>query len=48
MLARYAKQLQGYCERVTGFDGQAARAALYFPRDDLWFEFEPLASDKPC
>jgi ATP-dependent exoDNAse (exonuclease V) beta subunit len=48
MLVRYAKQLQGYCERVTGFDGQAARAALYFPRDDLWFEFEPLASDKPC
>jgi ATP-dependent exoDNAse (exonuclease V) beta subunit len=48
MLVRYAKQLQGYCERVTGFDGQAARAALYFPRDDLWFEFEPLARDKPC
>jgi ATP-dependent exoDNAse (exonuclease V) beta subunit len=48
MLVRYAKQLQGYCERVTGFDGQAARAALYFPRDDLWFEFEPLASGKPC
>ncbi len=48
MLARYAKQLQGYCEQVTGLDGQAARAALYFPRDDLWFEFEPLARDKPC
>ena len=48
MLARYAKQLQGYCAQVTGLDGQAARAALYFPRDDLWFEFEPLAHDKPC
>ncbi|MEI8401297.1 MAG: UvrD-helicase domain-containing protein [Alcaligenaceae bacterium] len=48
MLARYAKQLQDYCDRVTGLDGQAARAALYFPRDDLWFEFEPQARDKPC
>jgi ATP-dependent exoDNAse (exonuclease V) beta subunit len=48
MLARYAKQLQGYCDQVTGLDGQAARAALYFPRDDLWFEFEPLARVKPC
>ena len=48
MLARYAKQLQGYCEQVTGLDGQAARAALYFPRDDLWFEFQPLARVKPC
>ena len=48
MLARYAKQLQSYCDQVTGFDGQAARAALYFPRDDLWFEFDPITSDKPC
>jgi len=48
MLARYAKQLQGYCDRVTGLDGQAARAVLYFPRDDLWFEFDSIASDKPC
>ena len=48
MLARYAKQLQGYCDRVSGLDGQAARAALYFPRDDLWFEFDPIASGKPC
>jgi ATP-dependent exoDNAse (exonuclease V) beta subunit len=48
MLARYAKQLQGYCDRVTELDGQVARAALYFPRDDLWFEFAPIASDKPC
>lgn len=48
MLARYAKQLQGYCDRVTELDGQAARAALYFPRDDLWFEFEPQTRDKPC
>ena len=48
MLARYAKQLQSYCDQVKGFDGQAARAALYFPRDDLWFEFEPQTRDKPC
>ena len=41
MLARYAKQLQRYCEQVSAIDGRAARAALYFPRDDLWFEFEP-------
>jgi ATP-dependent exoDNAse (exonuclease V) beta subunit len=48
MLARYAKQLQSYCDQVTGLDGQAARAALYFPSDDLWFEFEPQTRDKPC
>jgi len=48
MLARYAKQLQGYCDRVTGLAGMPARAALYFPRDDLWFEFDPSSSDKPC
>ncbi|PHY07358.1 MAG: nuclease [Alcaligenaceae bacterium] len=47
MLSRYAKQLQGYCDQVTGLDGRAARAALYFPRDDLWFEFEPSASPEP-
>jgi ATP-dependent exoDNAse (exonuclease V) beta subunit len=47
MLSRYAKQLQGYCDQVTGLDGRAARAALYFPRDDLWFEFEPSTSPEP-
>jgi len=48
MLARYAKQLQGYCDQVTGLDGREARAALYFPRDDLWFEYEPQVKGKPC
>lgn len=48
MLSRYAKQLQGYCEQVGALDGRAVRAALYFPRDDLWFDFEPLAMGKPC
>ena len=48
MLARYAKQLQGYCDQVTGLDGRAARAALYFPRDDLWFEYAPQVNGKPC
>ncbi|MDO9024583.1 UvrD-helicase domain-containing protein [Zwartia sp.] len=39
MLERYSSQLQRYCEQLHAFDGAAARAALYFPRDDLWFEF---------
>lgn len=38
MRARYSKQLERYCQQVTAFDGRAARAALYFPRADLWCE----------
>lgn len=38
MRTKYAKQLRRYCEQVTAFDGRAARAALYFPRADLWCE----------
>lgn len=38
MRARYATQLQRYCEQVTAFDGRLAVAALYFPRADLWCE----------
>jgi len=41
MLARYTPQLQRYCDKLSAFDGATARAALYFPRDDLWFEFVP-------
>ncbi len=41
MLARYTLQLQRYCDQLRAFDGAEARAALYFPRDDLWFEFVP-------
>lgn len=41
MLARYSAQMQRYCEKLRAFDGAASRAALYFPRDDLWVEFIP-------
>ena len=41
MLARYSPQLQRYCEKLHAFDGAASRAALYFPRDDLWLAFIP-------
>ena len=44
MLARYAPQLARYCEQVSALDGRRARAALYFPRDDLWIDFDPRAS----
>lgn len=44
MLARYTPQLARYCEQVSAFDGRPARAALYFPRDDLWFDFDPRAT----
>jgi ATP-dependent exoDNAse (exonuclease V) beta subunit len=43
MLARYTTQLARYCEQVSALDGRPARAALYFPRDDLWFDFDPRA-----
>jgi len=41
MLERYSSQLQRYCDQLRAFDGATPRAALYFPRDDLWFEFVP-------
>jgi len=44
MLARYTPQLARYCDQVSAFDGRPARAALYFPRDDLWFDFDPRAT----
>ena len=36
MRERYAPQLERYCQQLTDLDGRFARAALYFPRDDLW------------
>ncbi|MEZ2721937.1 UvrD-helicase domain-containing protein [Paenalcaligenes hominis] len=38
MKERYAAQLRRYCDQVTAFDGRQAKAALYFPRADLWCE----------
>jgi ATP-dependent exoDNAse (exonuclease V) beta subunit len=43
MLARYKPQLQRYCQQLFALDGRPAKAALYFPRDDLWVEM-----DRPC
>ncbi|MDN3986854.1 UvrD-helicase domain-containing protein [Zwartia vadi] len=42
MMSRYRPQLERYCEKLRAFDGAAARAALYFPRDQLWFEYVPV------
>jgi len=36
MLHRYRGQLQRYMVQLQAFDGKPAKAALYFPRDDLW------------
>jgi len=38
MRARHAQQLARYCAQVTALDGRPARAALYFPRVDVWVE----------
>lgn len=38
MRDRYAGQLERYCQQLTDLDGRSARAALYFPNDDLWIE----------
>ena len=40
MMARYRPQLERYVEQLQSFDGRDARAALYFPQDDLWLELE--------
>ena len=42
MMTRYAPQLERYCEKLHALDGAPARAALYFPRDQLWFEYVPV------
>lgn len=41
MMSRYLPQLERYCEKLHAFDGAPTRAALYFPRDQLWFEYVP-------
>lgn len=38
MRDRHGAQLQRYCEQVRALDGRPARAALYFPRADIWVE----------
>ncbi|HLR82274.1 MAG TPA: UvrD-helicase domain-containing protein [Paenalcaligenes sp.] len=42
MLRLHQEQLQRYCSQVTALDGRPARAALYFPRIDLWVEHKSL------
>lgn len=34
----YQDQLERYCEHVSALDGRPARAALFFPRVDLWVD----------
>jgi len=38
MMARYRPQMQRYVEQLRAFDGREAKAALYFPVDDLWVD----------
>ena len=40
MRERYAPQLERYCQQLTELDARSARAALYFPRDDLWIALD--------
>lgn len=41
MLARYQEQLERYCRHLNAMDGRNARAALYFPKDDIWLPWSP-------
>ncbi|MBO9355107.1 AAA family ATPase [Bordetella petrii] len=38
MRQRHADQLARYCAQVTALDSRPARAALYFPRAQLWID----------
>ncbi|MGE4124822.1 MAG: UvrD-helicase domain-containing protein [Pusillimonas sp.] len=38
MRERYADQMARYRDQVSALDGRQARAALYFPRADIWIE----------
>jgi len=40
MRERYGEQLARYCAQVSALDGRAARAALYFPRADVWLDWD--------
>lgn len=38
MRTMYQEQLKRYCAHVSALDGRPARAALFFPRVDLWVD----------
>jgi len=38
MRARHAQQMARYARHLTALDGRPARAALYFPRADIWLD----------
>jgi ATP-dependent exoDNAse (exonuclease V) beta subunit len=43
MMTRYQDQLNRYCRYLQAIDGRPARAALYFPKDDIWLPWSPAA-----
>ncbi|MDP4589924.1 MAG: PD-(D/E)XK nuclease family protein, partial [Burkholderiaceae bacterium] len=42
MMSRYKDQLERYCRYLQAIDGRSARAALYFPKDDIWLPWSPV------
>jgi ATP-dependent exoDNAse (exonuclease V) beta subunit len=42
MMTRYQEQLERYCRYLQAIDGRPARAALYFPKDDIWLPWSPV------
>lgn len=40
MRQRHGEQLARYCAQVSALDGRPARAALYFPRADVWVDWQ--------
>jgi ATP-dependent exoDNAse (exonuclease V) beta subunit len=42
MMSRYKDQLERYCRYLQAIDGRLARAALYFPKDDIWLPWSPV------
>jgi len=42
MMSRYKDQLERYCRYLQAVDGRSARAALYFPKDDIWLPWSPV------
>lgn len=47
MKKRYAEQMQRYSEQVHALDGREAKAALYFPRVEVWIEYDGLTAARP-
>ena len=43
MRMHHEEQLARYCAQVTALDGRPAKAALYFPRIDYWYELKLVA-----